>query len=284
MFKSSNTTRTDGDSTSLPADVSVSSSEPTNSQECGRKRSRPLEVEETANGKNALRVVTNQNLPLLRPQPITKRQKNELKPSPPSCPLDTNPEVYVKQLFESSLGFTVAERPTLELSLSNSDKYFFPALTEDNLNGYEMDIITAIRDEDLVTLRALHSAGRSMSCSNRFGESLIHMACRRGFTSIVKFLVEEAGVPIRITDDGGRTPLHDTLWNRDCQYEIFNMLVERDPALLLVSDKRGHTPFAYARKEHWNNWLVHLSARKDGLKESLDTDVMELFCKESSIL
>jgi len=146
-----------------------------------------------------------------------------------------------------------------------------------------MEILNAVRDQNLNTLRELHSAGRSMSCSNRFGESLLHMACKRGFTSVVKFLVEEAGVGIRITDDCGRTPLHDTLWNRDCQFEIFDALVRRDPALLLVSDKRGDTPFAYARKEHWGSWIEHLHGMKDELKTSLDYDVMELFRKESTI-
>jgi len=282
MVKSTNAALTSTNN-SLPTldTVSLSSAETTciNStldlQARGRKRSR-METEQCVNENIVVGDVSEQLIPSTRLEPTMKRPKK-----------DMDPETYVQQLFEKFLGFALVIRPTLDLSAQSnttSSEQFFPALTEDNLNGYEMDVITAVREEDLDTLRALHQSGRTMSCSNRFGESLIHMACRRGFTSIVKFLVEEANVPIRITDDCGRTPLHDTLWNRDCKYEIFDVLVRRDPALLLVSDKRGHTPFAYARKDHWSNWLVHLFDQKDVLKESIDSDVMELFRKESSLI
>jgi len=203
-----------------------------------------------------------------------------------SCTIDKNPEIYLKRLFESFLGFRIAVRPTLELSsqpIDTSQCSFFPPLTEENLNGYSIDVVSAIRDEDISTLQALHSSGRSLSCCNRFGESILHMACRRGFTSIVKFLVEETGVSVRITDDCGRTPLHDALWNRDCKFEIFNILVKIDPALLFVSDKRGHTPFAYARKDKWDNWIRHINSIKGELMDSLDCNVMELFREEVAI-
>lgn len=273
--------------------VSVSSTETPsvsttlNLDACSRKRSRSdVECHEEDLILNGILDEAYEGAPTSpRPHSIMKHDGDLLEfPSP--CVLDKNPEVFVQKLFESFLGFALTVRPTLELtspSVIRSNCPFFPALTENDCNGYDMDIVTAIRDENLSALKALYSAGRSMSCSNRFGESLLHMACRRGFTSIVKFLVEEAGVGIRITDDCGRTPLHDTLWNRDCKFEIFDVLVGRDPALLLVSDKRGHTPFAYARKEHWESWITHLHDRKDRFKTSLDFDVMKLFCKEPSL-
>jgi len=282
MVSSTNAALTSSDDSFPTSDlVSLSSAESTHLKGTlylharGRKRSR-VDAEEALSNPIALGETS---------QPIALSSKREPKMKRPKKDMD--PETYVQQLFETFLGFALAIRPTLDLSTQTNtlpNEQFFPALTDDNLIGYEIDVITAVREEDLNTIRTLYQSGRTMSCSNRFGESLIHMACRRGFTSIVKFLVEEANVPIRITDDCGRTPLHDTLWNRDCKYEIFDMLVTRDPALLLVSDKRGHTPFAYARKEHWGNWLGHLFDLKDGLKESLDSNVMELFRKESLIL
>jgi hypothetical protein len=35
--------------------------------------------------------------------------------------------------------------------------------------------------------------GELFQAANEFGESLLHMACRRGFLDVVKFLVDEAG-------------------------------------------------------------------------------------------
>jgi len=87
------------------------------------------------------------------------------------------------------------------------------------------------------------------------------MACRRGFTEIARFLIHEAGVSVRVADDFGRTPLHDALWNRDPKFELVHLLIEEDPDLLLVCDKRGSTPFAYARREHWQSWRQFLYDR-----------------------
>merc|ERR1712183_78962 len=53
-------------------------------------------------------------------------------------------------------------------------------------------------------------------CANRFGESLLHLACRRGRTDMVRFLVVEMGSPPRdvleTMDDCHKTPLHDACW------------------------------------------------------------------------
>jgi hypothetical protein len=47
-----------------------------------------------------------------------------------------------------------------------------------------------------------------MNCFNRFGESLLHMDCRRGFEDTVEFLLDQPEVDVRICDDNGRTILH----------------------------------------------------------------------------
>lgn len=83
-----------------------------------------------------------------------------------SCAIDKNPEIYVKRLFESFLGFQITVLPTLEFFSQTSDasqSSIFPPLTEENLNGYDVDIVSAIRDEDISTLQTLYSSGRTMS-------------------------------------------------------------------------------------------------------------------------
>lgn len=199
---------------------------------------------------------------------------------------DMSPDSYIEYLFESILGFAPTPQPTLKVSsqtIIHDDGQqqhsilFIPPITEDELSNYGVDVVTACRDENLEVLRSLHEGGRSLSCCNRFGESLLHMACRRGFQSIVTFLTESAGCAIRITDDCGRTPLHDALWNRDCQYGIVDMLVRSDPSLLLLCDKHGHTPFAYSRREHWGVWKQFLWDRREHIQHAMDAHTMELF-------
>jgi hypothetical protein len=41
------------------------------------------------------------------------------------------------------------------------------------------------------------------------------------------------------------------------------------PDMLLVEDIRGHTPFHYARKEHWEQWTDFLRTRSHVLLNRL---------------
>jgi hypothetical protein len=130
-----------------------------------------------------------------------------------------SPDAYIQKLFHSMLGYKPTPRPTLELSslpYNSTRQPFIAPITEEHMANYDLDVVSATRENNLSLLQELFSQGRSLSCCNRYGESLLHMACRRGFEEIVTFLTQGAGVEIRITDDCGRTPLHDALWNRDC--------------------------------------------------------------------
>lgn len=199
---------------------------------------------------------------------------------------DMSPDTFIKKLFQIIMGFPPIVRPTLEicsLRSKQSDEPFIPPITEEEQADYCTAVVTAVRENDLQRVRSFHSDGRSLSCSNRFGESLLHMACRRGFESIVLFLIDEAHVSVRITDDCGRTPLHDALWNQECQYTILDLLVRTDPVLLLTCDKRGHTPFAYARREHWPHWRKFLWDRREHMQSAIDATEMELFRSSSTL-
>lgn len=141
--------------------------------------------------------------------------------------------------------------------------------TKEELLAYNHEVVQAVRTRNMDKLKQLHSSGQSLRCCNRFGESLIHMACRRGYEDIATFLIEEAGVSIRIQDDFGRTPMHDACWTSDPNFELMDMLIRQDPGLLLVSDVRGHTPFDYARREHWGQWVSFLTKRKQLFHEKV---------------
>jgi hypothetical protein len=92
------------------------------------------------------------------------------------------------------------------------------------------------------------------------------MACRRGYTDVVRFLIKEADVTLRVKDDFGRTPLHDTLWSPTPNFDLMALIMEHDPDLLLIEDIRGHPPFAYARKSHWKEWNDFLTTNRHFLK------------------
>ena len=133
------------------------------------------------------------------------------------------------------------------------------------LEAYQPEVLNCVRRNELVELQKLHKAGLLMNCCNKFGESLLHLACRRGYTSIVRYLVEEVKVNVHIRDDYLRTPLHDACWTVQPEYELVDVLLKAAPAHMVLEDARGFTPFDYVRREHHGKWLRFLWERKDSL-------------------
>ena len=147
---------------------------------------------------------------------------------------------------------------------------FFTKPTEEQIAAYDAQKTIAVRNGDMATLRSLLEAGENFNCCNKFGESLIHMACRRAHIDVVRFLLQEAKVSLNARDDYGRTPLHDCCWRPSSNYELMELLLsEVDPRILLVKDVRGHAPFDYSRKDQWEGWNEFLESRKELLLSSL---------------
>jgi ankyrin repeat protein len=138
---------------------------------------------------------------------------------------------------------------------------FFEALREEEINAYDFDVLKAIRTGDIEELRRFHESGRPLKCSNKFGESLLHLACRRALVPVVDFLLNEAGVTVQVVDDMGRSPLHDAFWTCEPNFELVDLILNQCPDLLFVKDKRGHSPLNYARREHWGKWTEYLQSR-----------------------
>lgn len=164
----------------------------------------------------------------------------------------TSPQSYLRQRVGTN-----AIIPSLSV------KDFFIKHTEEQIKAYDVQVIQAVRAQDMNQLKNMHKAGRQLQCANKFGESLIHMACRRGFVDVVRFLVDEAGVSVRVRDDYGRTALHDACWTSEPNEELVEYLIRQCPELLLMSDKRGNAPFEYVRREHWGQWRRFLAQKEN---------------------
>jgi ankyrin repeat protein len=134
----------------------------------------------------------------------------------------------------------------------------------DDMNAYDMESVQAIRANNVKKLRELLDNRKSFDACNRNGETLLHLACRRGNLSTVKFLIEEAQVRTDVCDDMGRTVLHDVCWRPTPDLDLMDYLIRvLSPDVLLAADRRGHTPFDYARREHWSEWMKFLQDRQD---------------------
>ena len=184
----------------------------------------------------------------------------------PDPSITVDPDDYLLQLMKCMAGVALKQQPGLEMN------NFFAPVTEAQIASYTMDVASATRKNDISTLKHMSgSQGMRLNCCNRFGETLLHIASRRGYSDMVEYLLNDANVSVRVIDDTGRTPIHDAIWNPTPQTGICRWIIERDPSLLFIKDKRGFTPLAYSRPEHWKTWRQFLFDNRQCLQR-LSTD------------
>jgi hypothetical protein len=200
------------------------------------------------------------------PPPLKKQRLAPPVPPPSStstaatCATSTSepnhdPQVYLKMLLEQQ-GVAYKTYPALQL------KNFFLQMGEANVAGYDMPKAAAVRINDVPALRQMLDRGETLQVCNRFGESIVNNACRRGSLEIMRFLLEEASISLKVVDDYGRTALHDACWNHTPCFELVKLLLEYCPDLLLIQDKRGSTPLQYVRRTFWSEWCQFLEQNK----------------------
>uniref|UniRef100_A0A6U5MLH5 Uncharacterized protein n=1 Tax=Grammatophora oceanica TaxID=210454 RepID=A0A6U5MLH5_9STRA len=193
------------------------------------------------------------------------KEVDEIKTSSRPLPdprLNVSPDDFLKDMVGSVCGYT-----PLVKSANDLDDEYFPEISDAQIAAYSTEVVTACRENDIGKVKQLWHDGQDMGCCNRFGESLLHLVCRRGFTELGRFLLDEVGLSVRIRDDCGRTPFHDVLWNPKPQVELAQMLLKRDPSLLLIADKRNYTPFQYGRPQNWPTWRQFLYKNKTHVEQ-----------------
>eukprot|EP01041_Mallomonas_annulata_P009189 gene9189-19051_t len=136
------------------------------------------------------------------------------------------------------------------------------SLSLKQLQDYDQEFVNATRTSDLSSIIRLHQEGRSMTACNKFGESILHLACRRATIDVVKYLLSNGG-DLRLVDDYGRNPLHDACWRGEPHFEIISLIMDRDLDLIKTQDVRGATPLNYVRREHWGHWCEYLYSQRE---------------------
>lgn len=181
-------------------------------------------------------------------------------------PPNPHPVAFLKDAFaRNQFGATLLGDPA-----TNYPSFHRP--TQEATDAYDLNVVQAIRHNDIERLRSMLREGKSFNACNRFGESLIHMVCRRGNIPMATFLIKEACVDVDVRDDFGRSPMHDACWTSKPNVAIMDLLVNSvSPEMLLAEDVRGHTPFDYARKEHYEEWCEYLINKEGDLQRRITT-------------
>jgi len=191
--------------------------------------------------------VSTVRMSMVESAPVLSKMDKRKVPS--TCTV--KPDDYLRSLLTkaglSAKTYAALEHPT-----------YFQAITDESIKAYDMQVVKAVRDQDLERLRLLIKSGHTLQCGNKFGESIVHTACRRASPTVLKFLLSEANVNCRVCCDSGRTPAHDACWTSQTNFDVMDLLIDTCPDLLHVTDSRGFAPLAYVTKEHWQAWCDYL--------------------------
>ena len=139
----------------------------------------------------------------------------------------------------------------------------FLKVTPERVAAHCKEMTDAARSVNMKLLKQFLKEGRNLGACNRFGESIVHIMCRRGSLEGLAFLVEKANVSLMVRDDFGRNPLHDAMWSDKPAFEMVKFILKNSPSLLFAKDKRGSTPIAYIPRPRWAQWTEFLTENKE---------------------
>lgn len=139
----------------------------------------------------------------------------------------------------------------------------FLQVTEERVAAHCKEMTDAARSVNLKQLRQFLKDGRNLECCNKFGESIVHIMCRRGSLEGLSFLVDKANVSLMVRDDFGRNPLHDAMWTDKPSFEMVKFILKNSPGLLFAKDKRGSSPLQYIPRPRWMEWSNFLTENKE---------------------
>lgn len=169
------------------------------------------------------------------------------------------------------------EEPTQRAKYYSTESYnvkdsaYYNQPTAFQLHSYGSHLTDMIRRSDANGLRDMlvscnyiegqHQMGISPNACNIYGESIVTMICRRGDFTLLQVLMDTGCCSLQVSDDCGRTPLHDACWSSAEKHPCFAVIetiLQADVRMLSMKDARGSLPLDYVPKQHWDAWKKFL--------------------------
>jgi hypothetical protein len=173
------------------------------------------------------------------------------QPSSPRIP--PNPSFYLQQIM-ASRGYNTTPISGLQSSYRISP-------TPWHLSSYDHPLLEAVRQNDSKRLQKLFESGVHMQACNMHCESVLHIAARKSTKEVVEFLLAHGA--LCFVDDAGRLPMHDVCWRPTPNFDLVTLLLEHDPAMLLIQDRFGALPLDYVNPRQWGLWCSFLDTIKE---------------------
>ena len=132
------------------------------------------------------------------------------------------------------------------------------AVTKTKLNSrkpsFQLSLVEAVKENHMITVKALLAAGADVNTRDKFGETLLHMAAVRGYKEMSSMLITK-GAEVNSRDERGLTPLHAAAWGG--YQEILTLLINKG-ADINVRSADGMTPLHMAALSGHPKIIDHL--------------------------
>lgn len=195
-----------------------------------------------------------------------KKNKNTVEaPQKEEVKRPTRPKLKESAATLSPQGFldaTIRKRGYSTRRFKTLQSAYYNKPTQLQIASHDAFLVKIVREGNLDKLKEIIDSGVSPNPCNQYGESLVHMACRRGDTVMLNILLD-AGADLQISDDYGRTPLHDACWAATPCFDIVDIILKKDVRMLHLTDSRGALPLSYVRKDDWAQWSEYLESKKE---------------------
>ena len=173
---------------------------------------------------------------------------------------DMSPQEYLDQTLQSR-GYQTTRYKTLNTAYYNKPTPLQQA-------SYSRHIIDIIKAHNVTKFQQIMMSGISSNPCNTFGESSLHMVCRRGDATLLKILLsDDVKTELHVADDYGRTPLHDACWASEMAKDVLNLILQENTAeniyMFYMEDARGALPLSYVHKTQYAEWIQYIDSVKD---------------------
>jgi hypothetical protein len=173
---------------------------------------------------------------------------------------DVTPQTYLDTVL-TQRGYPITHYKTLNTAYYNKPTPLQQA-------SYSRHIIDLIKSHNVNKFQQIMMCGISSNPCNAFGESSLHMVCRRGDATLLKILLSDTvNAELHVADDYGRTPLHDACWASEMAVDVINLILQENSVenihMFYMEDARGSLPLSYVHKSQYQQWIQYIESVKD---------------------
>lgn len=139
-----------------------------------------------------------------------------------------------------------------------------------NSNVIGTNVMKALQADDVDSFKWFLDKGFSVNYHNKFGETLLHHACRMQAVKCINELMERK-VIVNVSSVSGRNALHQAVWfKEEISLGILRLLCGTCPILLVCEDWLGHTPLDNVSPLQWPVVCDFLNLSIDHYMEELE--------------